>query len=413
MRRLFTPSRPPAFAELVILLAGLMSLMAFSIDSLLPAMPAFAAAFSPDAPSRAQLVVSAFIFGAGVGQLFIGPFSDSYGRRRALVLGVGFYALGALMAMMAFSLESLLAARFVQGLGAAAGRVVSQSVTRDLFSGRAQARVGSLIFTFFIVVPAIAPLIGQGVISVVGWRGLFGVYLGFGVVVLIWFLLRQPETLDPAYHRPFRLGKVMEAILEVVRSTVAMRYLVVMTLGFGQLMAYISSAQEIYVEALGVGARFPLYFALVALVAGTSGPINARLVMRLGMRPLASVAFGSQLIFATLVWALWAAGAFDGLSAEWHLWIFIAWSISLFFMNGLTFGNVTALAMEPLGHIAGTASAVIGAFSSILAVGIAAPVGLAYDGSPKPLMLGVAICSAVAFALVWTDRARDRTEDAT
>jgi DHA1 family bicyclomycin/chloramphenicol resistance-like MFS transporter len=195
---------------------------------------------------------------------------------------------------------------------------------------------------------------------------------------------------------------------EVMRSRITMRYLIVMTLGFGQLMAYLSSAQEVYVVALGAGTRFPLYFAVVALVSGASGVLNARLVMRLGMRPLASVAFGSQLVIAGVTWGLWATGAFDGVSQHTQLWIFIGWSATLFFMNGLTFGNVTALAMEPLGHIAGTASAVIGAFSSILAVVIAIPIGLAFDGSPKPLILGVAICSALAFALVWTDRHRTR-----
>ncbi len=408
MPRFPTPTRPPAFAELVILLAALMSLMAFSIDSILPALPEIASEFVPGNVSRAQLVVSIFVLGTGVGQLFIGPFSDSYGRRAALSFGIGLFVLGAVAGIMANSLETLLAARFVQGLGAAASRIVSQSVTRDMFSGRAQARVGSLVFTFFVIVPAVAPLIGQAIIGVVGWRGLFGSYVLLGLAVLSWFLLRQPETLKPENRRAFRIGQIYLAMAEVMRSRITMRYLMVMTLGFGQLMAYLSSAQEVYVDALGAGSRFPMYFALVALVSGASGVLNARLVMRLGMRPLASVAFGSQLVIAGAVWGLWAAGAFDGLSQHTQLWIFIGWSVTLFFMNGLTFGNVTALAMEPLGHIAGTASAVLGAFSSILSVMIAIPIGLAFDGSPKPLMLGVAVCSALAFALVWTDRARTR-----
>lgn len=408
MPRFPTPTRPPAFAELVILLAALMSLMAFSIDSILPALPEIASAFVPDNVSRAQLVISVFVLGTGVGQLFIGPFSDSFGRRSALSLGIGLFIIGALAAIMANSLDTLLVARFVQGLGAAASRLVSQSVTRDMFSGRAQARVGSLVFTFFVVVPAVAPLIGQAIIGVAGWRGLFASYVALGLFVLSWFLLRQPETLAPENRRAFRIGRIYQAMAEVIRSRVAMRYLVVMTLGFGQLMSYLSSAQEVYVVALGAGSRFPMYFALVALVSAASGVLNARLVMRLGMRPLASAAFGSQLVIAGVVWVLWALGAFDGLSQHTRLWIFIGWSVTLFFMNGLTFGNVTALAMEPLGHIAGTASAVIGAFSSILAVMIAIPVGLAFDGSPKPLILGVAVCSALAFALVWTDRHRTR-----
>lgn len=402
------PSRPLPFAELVLLLAALMSMMAFSIDSILPALPELAGRFTPDEVSRAQLVVSAFVLGTGIGQFFIGPFSDSFGRRPALVLGVALFIAGALGARQAGSLEVLLGFRFVQGLGAAASRIVSQAVMRDLFSGRAQARVGSLVFSFFVVVPAVAPLIGQQIIARSGWQGLFTTYGWLGAFVLAWFLLRQPETLPAENRCPFRLGRILTAMWEVLRTPVALRYLIVATLAFGQLMAYISSAQEIYVTALGAGSRFPLYFAGVALISGLSGFLNARLVMRLGMRPMASWAFASQIVFATALWGLWATGAAGALPQAGQLWLFVLWSVTLFFMNGLTFGNITALAMEPLGHIAGTASAVIGALSSILAVAIAAPIGLAFDGTPAPLLLGVAICSVLAWGLVWSDRNRAR-----
>lgn len=404
----FRPTRPLPFGELVILLAAVMSMVAFSIDSILPALPTLAERFTPSDPSRAQLVVSAFVFGFGAGQFFVGPFSDSFGRRMALALGVALFIAGALAARHAGSLEALLASRALQGFGAASGRVVSQAVMRDLFSGRAQARVGSVIFSFFVVVPAVAPLIGQQIINLAGWQGLFSTYGWMGAVILLWFLLRQPETLPPGSRRPFRIGRILTAMWEVLRTPVALRYLIVATLAFGQLMAYISSAQEIYVEALGAGTRFPLYFAGVALISSLSGFLNARLVMRLGMRPMARWAFSSQIVFATALWALWTSGAASALPQAAQLWLFITWSVTLFFMNGLTFGNITALAMEPLGHIAGTASAVIGALSSIFAVAIAAPVGLAFDGTPGPLMLGVAVCSMLAWGLVWTDRNRAR-----
>lgn len=408
MRRLTPPDRALPFPELVLLLAALMSMMAFSIDSVLPALPRIGAEMVPADPTRAQLVIAAFVLGTGVGQFFIGPLSDSFGRRLALMLGVGLFVLGALGGRNAGSLDMLLAFRFLQGFGAAGSRTVSQAVTRDLFSGRAQARVSSLIFTFFVIVPAVAPLIGQQIIGLAGWRGLFTTYMAMGLLVLTWFLARQPETLAPENRRPFRITRILAAMREVLMTPVAARYLVVMTLGFGQLMAYISSAQEVYVDALGAGDRFTLYFAMVALISGLSGFLNSRLVMRLGMRKLASWAFGSQLVFAALLWTFWALGTFDALPQPTRLTIFVLWSVTLFFMNGLTFGNVTALAMEPLGHIAGTAAAVLGALSSVFAVVIAAPIGLAFDGTPKPLMLGVAICSALAFALVWTDRKRER-----
>ncbi len=408
MPRFFAPTRPLAFGELVVLLALMMSMMAFSIDSILPAIPDLTAAFSPDDPTRAQLVISFFVLGTGVGQLFIGPFSDSFGRRRALVLGIGLFMAGAIWGAFSGSLTVLLTARFVQGLGAASSRIVSQSVMRDMFSGREQARIGSLIFSFFVIVPAVAPFVGQIIIAWIGWRGLFGAYLMLGLIVLVWYLARQPETLKPENRRPFRLGGILRAMIEVLTNRVALRYLIVMTLGFGQLMAYLSSAQAVYAETLGVGDKFPLYFAGVALISGSSGYLNSRLVMRLGMRTLANWAFAVQVLVAVPLFIGWQMGWFDHLSPSVALWLFVFWSVTLFYMNGLTFGNVIALAMEPMGHIAGTASAVLGALSSILAVGIAAPIGLAFDGTPRALIGGVALCSALALALVWTDRHRER-----
>ncbi len=407
--RLAAPTRPLPQVELVLLLAALMSMMAFSIDSIMPALPMIAADFIPGAPSQAQLTISTFVLGTGLGQLFIGPFSDSFGRRPALVLGVGLFITGALAARAAGSLEALLAFRFVQGLGAAASRTVSQAVMRDLYSGREQARIGSLVFTFFVVIPALAPLIGQWIVLATGgWRGLFSVYFGMGAVILAWFLLRQPETLAPQNRRPFRLAPVFAGLGEVLRTPVALRYLIVASLGFGQLLGYINSAQQVFTDTLGAGTRFPVYFAIIALISGISGFLNARLVIRFGMRPMARVAFGGQAVIATLVWASWQWGLVDGLAPQARLGLFIVWSVTLFFMNGLTFGNITALAMEPLGHIAGTASAVLGALSSVLAIAIAAPLGLAFDGTPRALLLGAALCSALAFWLVHRDRDRQR-----
>ena len=363
--RLTTPTRPLRQTELVMLLAALMSLMAFSIDSIMPALPEIAGDFIPDAPSRAQLAISSFVIGTGIGQIFLGPFSDSFGRRPTLLLGIGLFIAGAHSARVSTGLEPFLVARFVQGLGAASSRIVSQAVMRDLYSG-------------------------------------------LGTLVLAWFLLRQPETLAPDRRRPFGLGPVIAAAWEVLRTPVALRYLIVASLAFGQLMSYINSAQQVFADTLGAGTRFPVYFAAIALLSGVSGFINARVVMRLGMRPLARLAFASQAVIAGAFWLAWHFGLIDRLPAGTTLALFVAWSVTLFFMNGMTFGNITALAMEPLGHVAGTASAVLGALSSVLAMVIAVPVGLAFDGTPRALLLGVALCSAAAFWLIHRDRDRVR-----
>ncbi|MBV7379642.1 multidrug effflux MFS transporter [Maritimibacter dapengensis] len=394
--------------ELVALLAALMSLMAFSTDSILPAMSDLAATLAPDDKSRTQFIISAFILGSGIGMLIFGPLSDSIGRRRALAAGIGLYVIASALAAFASSLEMLLALRLVMGMGAAATRTISQAVTRDMFSGAEQARVASLIFMVFVVVPAMAPLIGQQIIWAVGWRGLFVVYMAFGVTILTWYLVRQPETLAPQYRRAFRLRPILAAAREVLTTPVSARYVLVQVMMYGQFIAYLSSAEQLWVDAMNVGDAFPLYFACVSVFAAGAGFLNSRLVVRVGMRRMLIWAFGSQMVFAALAFTLFASGALDAAPPWVRILVFGLWSLSLFFINGLTLGNVTALAMEPLGHLAGTAAAVIGAVGMGAAMFIAAPLGQAFDGTPRPIMLGATICSAIALSLVVTDMKRDR-----
>lgn len=402
------PTRLLGTPELVALLAALMSLMAFSTDSILPAMTELAHSLTPDDKSRTQYIVSLFLLGSGVGMMIFGPMSDSFGRRKALMAGIGLYIAASAAAAFANSLEVLLVLRFFMGVGAAATRTVSQAVTRDLFSGAQQARISSLIFMAFVIVPAMAPLVGQQIIWAVGWRGLFGTYMLFGTLILAWFLVRQPETLAPEHRRAFRLKPILAAIVEVLRVPVSRRYVVVQMLLYGQFIAYLSSAEQLWVDAMDVGERFPLFFAGVSILAAGAGFLNSRLVVRVGMRRMLLYAFGSQTVFALIAFTVFASGVLDG-APDWvGVMVFALWSVSLFFINGLTLGNVIALAMEPLGHLAGTAAAVIGAVGMVAAMVIAAPLGQAFDGTPRPIMLGAAICSALAVTLVATDMGRKR-----
>ncbi|EAQ10920.1 DHA1 family bicyclomycin/chloramphenicol resistance-like MFS transporter [Maritimibacter alkaliphilus HTCC2654] len=402
------PTKRIGTLELVAILAGLMSLMAFTTDSMLPAMTDIAAEMARDDKSRTQYLVSIFLLGGAAGMLLFGPLADSIGRRGALAAGIGTYVVAAIAGVFAPSLELLILSRFFMGFGAAAARIVSQTVTRDLFSGAEQARIASLIFMFFVVVPAAAPLLGQQIIFFVGWRGLFGVYVLFGLLVLGWFLLRQPETLDPAHRRAFRIKPILAAAREVLTTPVSRRYLAVQVLMYGQFIAYLSAAEQLWVDALGVGDMFPVYFAIIALLSAGAGFINSRLVMRVGMRRMLIAAFGSQTVFATLAFGLWTLGGLETASDPVRIGVFMAWTLSLFFINGLTLGNVTALAMEPLPHVAGTASAVIGAFGMGLGMPIAAAIGQAFDGTPRPIMLGAVGCSCLALTLVLTDMGRER-----
>lgn len=399
--RTFPPVQPLHLREYVLLMAALFSMVAFSIDSIMPALPEIASIMVPDDVNRAQLLISVFVIGAGAGQLIFGPLSDAIGRRWSLTLGMLLYMLAAFAALWAQSLEALLFWRFVQGAGAAGPRTCGMAMTRDLYEGRQMARVNSMAFTFFVLVPAIAPLIGQWVVLGFGWRHMFTTYILVAIAILTWFLLRQPETLPPERRRPLSPRPTFEAFAIVMKTRVTLIYMAVIMFAFAQLMAFISSAQQIFVDVLGAGTKFPLYFALVTVFSAASGMLNARLVMRIGMRRLAQAGFAAQTLLAGATLAFWYGYAPQGPTA---LIIFCLWATTLFFLNGLSFGNLNALAIQPLGHVAGTASAIIGALPTVTAIAIAAPIGLSFNGTPLPLLVGVTVCSGLALATMRLDR---------
>lgn len=395
------PERKLAFPEFVALLAMLFATIAYSIDAMLPALTVIAADLSPEDVNRAQLVVTSFVLGMGFGTLFWGPVSDAFGRKRIVVFGLAIYIAAALVAAAAQSMEVLLAARLVQGVGAAAPRVVTLAIVRDLYQGRMMARVTSIVMTIFIIVPAVAPSIGAGIIWVWDWRAVFWSCVVFGLVSGGWLVLRQPETHPPERRRPLRPARLAAAVVEVATTPRVPIYIMVMALGFGQMFIFLSTAPQVFTDVFGRGDTFPFWFAAVALIAGLSGILNAALVMRLGMRRLATWAYGAQAAVSLTFLAQWI---FLPLPEPLGFFAFFAYMSAAFFMVGLTFGNLNALAMEPLGHIAGLAAAVIGSLSTMGAVLIAVPVGQSYDGTPVPLVAGVAICSGIAFLLMRSTR---------
>ncbi|MBJ3762967.1 multidrug effflux MFS transporter [Maribius pontilimi] len=391
------PSRQPGRVEFVAMVAVLFSTIAFSIDAMLPALPQIAERLSPDEPNRAQLVVTSFIFGMGVGTLLAGPISDTVGRKAAILGGLAIYGFGAVLAVQAQSLETLMAARVVQGLGAAGPRIVSQAMIRDRYEGREMAQIMSFVMMIFILVPAMSPAAGSFVIDLAGWRAIFWSFVLFGLIGGTWLALRQPETLPSEARFPLRLGVVWLALKETLSRADVRIYIAVLTLGTGQMFALISSVQPVYDQALGLADSFQWWFMATAILAGTGTIVNAALVMRLGMRRLAITAYAAQALISA---ALILAHLLDLVPEGAALPFFFAWSVSVFFMVGLTFGNLNSLALQPLGHIAGTAASVIGAISTVLGVLIAVPIGLAFDGTPLPLVIGTGVCSALAFLLM-------------
>lgn len=391
------PTRNLSLPEFIALMAAIFAVLAFSIDAMLPAFPQIAEEVTPDAVNRAQLVLTSFVFGMGLGTIFTGPLSDAFGRKAVITAGLGLYIVGAALAYVSQSLELILAARVLQGLGAAAPRTVPMAMMRDLYEGRKMAQIGSFVMTVFMLVPAVAPSIGALVIDLVGWRYIFVLFITIAVIVGLWLNIRQPETLPAEERRPLNWAATMAAVGEVMSNRLVVIYIAVLTLGFSQMFATISSTQQIYDITYGKGESFPTWFAVSALIAISGTLINASLVMTVGMRRIVITAYAAQTVLSLAFLMILVLGIVPAADLFW-LWFF--WSVSIFFMAGLTFGNLNALALQPLGHIAGTAASVITAISTILSVIIAAPIGLAFDGTPVPLLAGTVLCSGLAYVLM-------------
>lgn len=390
-------ARSMPLPEFVAMLAFLFATVAFSIDAMLPALPDIAAELTPENVNRAQLILTAFMAGMGFGTLFAGPISDAIGRKPAIFLGTAIYIAATIAAIFAHSIEFLLVARFIQGMGASAPRIVGLALIRDLYSGRDMARISSFVMMVFIMIPALAPSIGAGIIWFAGWQGVFVAFILFALIGASWLGLRQPETLRPADRRPLRLGPLTAAAREVLSDRQVMLCTLVLTLGFGQMFALLSSAQQLFGEAYGKDDSFPAWFALMAILSGAGTLLNATFVMRFGMRRIAKWAYVMQTCVSAVMLVLVMT---DALPASLRFPAFFTWAVSVFFMAGVTFGNLNALALQRMGHVAGMAASIIAALSTIAATLIAAPVGLLYNGTAVPAITAALICSALAWLLM-------------
>lgn len=391
-----TVAQRPAAGEFIALIAMLFATIALSIDAMLPALPDIAAAMSPQAPNRAQLVVTSFVFGMGLGTLIAGPLSDAFGRKPVILISAGLYMLASLLCYVAPSLETLLIARVLQGIGAAAPRAVGTAMVRDLFKGREMARLISFVMMIFTLVPAVAPLLGQGIILIADWRAIFLAFIAFSGLTTLWIFLRQPETLPASARRPLRLRLLAEAGKELLTHRTALLSTAAQSLTQACLFATLSSMQGIFEQRFHRAESFPLWFAVIAVCAISGSLLNARLVMHKGMRSVLVGTYAAQVVLTGSLLALLATGGMpDVLAFPAH----ILWSIGILAMMGLCLGNLNAVAMEDLGHIAGFAASVISAISTMASVLLAVPVGLAFNGTALPLMTGVVLFATLALAL--------------
>lgn len=394
--------QPLSFPEFVALMACMSALTALSIDAMLPALADIAHGLGAQGANDGQLVISAIFFGLSIGQIFYGPLSDSTGRKPAIYAGIAIYIIGCLLAIFATNFQLLLIGRFLQGIGVAGPNSVAIALVRDQYAGRDMARVMSFVMTAFILIPIVAPLLGQGILLIAHWRGIFVLYLLLALLVSGWLALRQPETLAPERRIPFQIGQIMAAFQEVFRNRLALGYTVMSGLTSGAFVGYLNSAPQIFQTQYGLGKQFPLYFAILALALGGSSYLNALLVMRFGMRALSLWAIwfqgGLSLLYLLLAWRF---------AGQPPLWTLMSYLLLVFFAVGILFGNLNARAMEPLGHIAGVGAAVIGALSTLLSTLIGGLIGQSYNSTVLPLVAGFALVSLLALLVMpWSEGQR-------
>ncbi|WP_448205985.1 multidrug effflux MFS transporter [Azospirillum sp. sgz302134] len=381
------------FAEFVALMALLMALTALSIDIMLVALPDIVQSFGVSGANDRQLVVTAYMLGFAGGQPFHGPLSDRFGRKPVLAAGLVIFALASLGAALAPSFTTLLAARALQGFGAAAPRVVAVAIVRDRFVGRDMARVMSFVMMIFIIVPIIAPALGEGILHLGTWPWVFGALFLAAAVAFAWSMLRLTETRPPEDRMPLTAAALGHAFRVVVTTRATVGYTVAMGFLFGGLLSYVGSAQQIFVDVYGLGAMFPVAFGAIAGVMALASLTNARLVGRLGMHRLSHMA----LIAYVATGAVMALLGFPEQPPLLGLGAFMA---MIFFCFGLIAPNFNAMAMEPLGHVAGMGSSFVGCFSTGAAALVGWLIGQSFDGTVRPLTIGFAALGALALVTV-------------
>jgi DHA1 family bicyclomycin/chloramphenicol resistance-like MFS transporter len=381
------------FAEFVVMMAAIMALNPLAMDMMLPALPNIGQTLHIDAGNRLQAVLSTFLLGFGGGQLIMGSLSDRFGRRPVLIGGTAVYCVAGALAVVAPTFETLLLARMLQGVGTSATRVIATSIVRDCYAGRRMASVMSLTMMIFIAVPVLAPSLGQLVMLWAEWHGIFVVLLLYGLVVLTWSALRVPETLPPSQRKSLKFATVFGAFRQTVTTRQTLGYALAAGCVQGALFAFVFSSQQLFNEIFKLGAYFPLAFAVVAIGVAVAGFLNSRFVGRLGMR---KISHGALTVFVMVAGVMLLAAWLRMLPLP----LFLALSAAMMFAFGLMFANFTALAMEPQGDIAGTASSLFGSITTLLGISIGTAIGQSYDGTLLPFATGFFLCTLAALAIV-------------
>jgi len=407
MNTLSKPARKPlGHVEFIALFALLTSLVALSIDTVLPALPAFAKSFALTDSNDSQLVISSLVLGMVFGELVFGPLSDTKGRKFAILLGMGIFCIGSLISMLAQSFEWLLIGRLVQGLGVSGPKIATRALIRDQYRGAAMARIMSFVMMFFILVPMLAPVIGQVIITFFHWQMIFGFFLMMTIIIGIWFQIRQEETLTKDKRIPFSIKAITSASKNIIKDPVIMAYATTAGILFGALLLYLGMSQAIFQDIYAIVEHFPLYFAILASGVGLSSFLNGKLVMRFGMYNLSMSALFCLSLFSS---ALLIVGLIYNGQPPLVLFMFI--SFLCFCCIGILFGNLTAMAMETLGKTAGLGASIVASSSSLVSVVFSVIAGRFYNQTTIPLAVGFICAGIIGLCLVkWAQSIKEQRE---
>ena len=383
----------PGTREMTVMLAGLMALNAFAIDAMVPALPNIGQSLHVAEENHRQLVVVAYFIGFASTQLLWGPLADRLGRKPVLGAGILLYGIFALLCASASTFTMLIAGRVAMGASAAVTRVLVVAMVRDLFEGEAMARIMSLVFMVFMLVPVLAPNIGQGILLVASWRAIFYLLAGYAVVMLAWSWSRLPETLHPEYRRSLDPREMLSAVRQTVSDPQSRGYTIATTIIFAALVAYIASIQQIVFDAFGEGRFIGLVFAAIAAPMALASWTNSRVVERFGLRRVGHGGAAALVVISAIHAAI-------ALSGHESLPVFVVFQSLAMASFAFTSSNMNTLAMEHMAAIAGTASSVQGVFGTLGAAVVGFAIGQAFDGTPIPFVVGTAVCAMLGFVVI-------------
>ena len=382
--------------EFIALMAALMSIVALALDALLPALDTIGMSIGITDHTHNQLLITMFFLGLGIGPIFFGPISDSLGRKPMVYLGFAIFMVTSIVCVYAKNLEIMILGRILQGIGLSGPRTIAIAIIRDKFNGDYMARIMSFVTVVFLLIPVIAPAMGKLTLNYYNWQGIFYIQMLIGALVWLWFWKRQPETLAAENRTAFSGKVVVNGFAEVLKNKTTMAFTIISGFIVGSFLVYLSSSQQIFEEQYAMADEFPYIFAGLAIALGTAIFLNGSLVMRFGMKTLVRVALIGYFMTSCIYLLLFYNHANPSVT------VLITFFALQFFAIGFLFGNLRALAMEPLGHIAGIGSAITGLIATLMAVPISIYIGKFVTTSSLPLFIGFASCSGLSLLVLFT-----------